>query len=163
MTAPCLKTINLVSRDESFSHTAPLLHFFFCLKAVSLIVINEVCVWTIDGTILTWENWIIVLGGEPSSVPLHPQEVSHKKSCGIEPGPSGAKCIASVQEVVSAVEVSGVECARYVIVTDRRILDRHKEVNFRLLSFTGGVGSACPYLQIDASFIQINSLVLSTI
>ena len=59
-------------------------------------------------------------------MPLRPQEVSHKTNGGIDPGPSGAKSIASVQEVVSAVEISGVERERYVIVTKRLILDRRK-------------------------------------
>ena len=94
---------------------------------------------------------------------LRPQEVSHTTSCGIDPGPSGGKCIATVQEVASAVEVSAVVCARYVTVTERRTLDRRKEVKFRLLSFMVGVGSSCLYLQIDASFVQINFLVLTII
>ena len=61
------------------------------------------------------------IGEEPLPVPLCPQEVSHKTSCGVDPGPSGAKCIASVQEVVSVVEVSVAQCARYVIVTVRSV------------------------------------------
>jgi len=103
------------------------------------------------------------IGEEPLPMPLRPQEASHKTRCGIDPGHSGAKCIASVQEVVSVVEVSVVQCARYVPVTECRRVDRRKEVNFRLLSFIGGVGSSCLYLQIEASFVETSSLALTTI
>jgi len=96
-------------------------------------------------------------------VPLRPQEVSHKTRCGIDPGHSGAKYIASVQKVVSAVGVSVVERASYVTVTERRIVDRHKAVNFRLRSFISGVGSSRLYMQIDAFFVEISSLALTTI